>query len=136
MTPQTLAQVHAAAFTDGRPWRADEFAALLDSTGVILLGDARSFLLARLIAGEAEVLTVATRPDFQRQGLARANLAAFLNTLKDQDAACAFLEVAADNSPAKSLYQKEGFLEIARRPDYYARPDGAKTAAVIMRCDL
>lgn len=136
MTPEALAEVHAAAFTAGRPWGADEFATLLDSTGVILRGDARSFLLGRLIAGEAEVLTVATKPEFRRLGLARTNLAAFLDGLKEQNAICAFLEVAEDNEAAKQLYLNEGFAQTGRRPDYYKKPDGSKVAALVLQYDL
>lgn len=136
MTPQSLAQTHAAAFTDARPWSADEFAALTAAPGVILLGDVRSFLLARLIADEAEVLTVATMPEFQRRGLAQTNLAAFLDRLKSLKARSAFLEVAADNEAAKSLYLKQGFHEVGSRPNYYSKTDGTKVAALVLQCDL
>lgn len=132
MTPETLAEVHAAAFTNGRPWGADEFAALLESSGVILRGDARSFLLGRLIAGEAEVLTIATKPEFRRLGLAKTNLDAFLVTLKETAALSAFLEVAEDNKAAKSLYTNAGFTQVGRRPNYYNRPGNLKVAALVM----
>jgi len=136
MTPEALAQTHAAAFTESRPWSANEFSSLLDSTGVILRGDARSFLLGRLIAGEAEVLTVATAPEFRRQGLAKACIAAFLDDLRAHQATLAFLEVAEDNDPAKILYLKEGFKIIASRPNYYTRPSGEKVAACVMQYDF
>lgn len=136
MTPETLAQVHAAAFTDARPWHADEFAKLLETPGVILLGDVRSFLLGRLIADEAEVLTIATSPQFQRMGLAKTTLAAFLDGLKAQQARYAFLEVAEDNMAANALYSKAGFAQTGRRPHYYARPNGTKVAALVLQYDL
>lgn len=136
MTPETLAQTHAAAFTDGRPWTTSEFAELLKSPGVILRGDARSFLLGRQIADEAEVLTVATDPAFRRLGLATTCVAAFLDVLKTQDAARSFLEVAEDNEPAKSLYLKAGFYVAGRRPNYYTKPSGNKVAAIVMQCEL
>jgi len=69
-TAADLARTHAAAFTQTRPWSAKEFSTLLNSHGVILCGDARSFVLGRVIADEAEVLTIATELQFQRQGLA------------------------------------------------------------------
>lgn len=136
MTPETLARVHAAAFTDSRPWSAGEFAGLLDSASVILLGDARSFLLGRVIAGEAEVLTIATDPDFRRQGLAQGCLDAFLNALQKQQATSVFLEVADDNETAKSLYLKNNFGTVGRRAAYYARRDGTKVAALVLRRDV
>lgn len=136
MTPETLARVHAAAFTDSRPWSAQEFAELIDSPSVILLGDARSFLLGRVIAGEAEVLTIATDPDFRRQGRAQSCLDAFVNALREQDASTIFLEVADDNGPAKSLYKNNKFEIAGTRPNYYTRTDGAKIAALVLRRTL
>jgi len=133
MTPETLARVHAAAFTESRPWSALEFATLLDSTGVILRGDARSFVLGRLIADEAEVLTIATAPEFRRQGLAQSCLAAFLDALQKQQAQSVFLEVADDNHAAKSLYINNKFMNFGTRPNYYSRPDGTKVAAAVLR---
>ncbi|MEO9863260.1 MAG: GNAT family N-acetyltransferase [Yoonia sp.] len=136
MTPDDLARVHAAAFTQSRPWTAKEFASLLDSTGVILLGDVRSFLLGRLIAGEAEVLTIATDPDFHRQGHAQRNLATFLDDLRRQEATSVFLEVAEDNFAAKTLYKNNSFENVGMRPKYYARPDGHAVAALVLRRTL
>lgn len=133
MTPEMLARVHAAAFTESRPWSALEFATLLDSTGVILRGDARSFVLGRLIADEAEVLTIATAPEFRRQGLAQGCLAAFLDALQKQQAQSVFLEVADDNNAAKSLYINNKFVNVGTRPNYYSRPDGTKVAAAVLR---
>lgn len=132
MTPEALAQTHAAAFTDQRPWSADEFASFLTQTGVILCGDAKSFVLGRLIADEAEVLTLATHPDFQRQGLAKAHLLAFVQAVKRQGGMRIFLEVADNNGPAKSLYSSLNFQGVGHRSNYYTRQDGTKISAEVM----
>ncbi|WP_312021179.1 GNAT family N-acetyltransferase [Yoonia sp.] len=136
MTPETLAQMHAAAFQDTRPWSASEFATLLESNGVILLGDSQSFLLGRLIVDEAEVLTLVTPPIFRRQGHAQRCLAAFLDVLAQQQATSVFLEVSDENVAAKSLYSKYNFHNVGTRPNYYAHADGTKVAAIIMRHTL
>ena len=133
MTPEELAQTHAAAFSQTRPWSAEEFESLLSQTGVILCGDAKSFILGRVIVGEAEVLTLATHPDYQRQGLAKARLDAFWVAVKAADANFAFLEVAADNIPAKNLYLNNNFETIGHRPNYYIRQDGTKIGADVLR---
>ena len=133
MTPDTLAQIHGAAFTDTRAWSADEFQTLLAQTGMILCGDARSFLLGRVIADEAEVLTLATHPDFQRQGHGQTHLAAFLDAAKTQGVSTVFLEVAADNNPANHLYSKNKFETVGHRPAYYTRPDGTMIGADVLR---
>lgn len=136
MTPEDLARTHAAAFTDQRPWSADEFASLLSQTGVILCGDAKSFVLGRVIVDEAEVLTVATDPDQQRKGLARAALAQFLVQAQSLGAVRVFLEVAETNYAAKSLYYNVNFEKIANRPRYYASKDGGKIGADILQIHL
>ena len=133
MRPQALARLHAAAFagTD-RPWSAAEFASLLALPGALLLGDARAFLLGRLAADEAEVLTLATGTAHRRQGLASALLARFEGEARTRGAARAFLEVAEDNAPARALYAKAGYAEVGRRPRYYARAQGRPVAALIL----
>ncbi|MFU8776875.1 MAG: GNAT family N-acetyltransferase [Roseovarius sp.] len=137
MTPEILATCHARAFADsGRAWSAGEFATLLDSAFVFALGDARAFVLGRVIADEAEVLTLAADPDHRRKGLGRACLAVFDATARARGAATAFLEVAADNTPALALYRAAGYRETARRAGYYARGHGPKVDALILRKTL
>ena len=136
MTPDTLAETHAAAFTNQRPWSASEFASFLSQLGVILCGDAKSFVLGRIIADEAEVLTLATHPEFQKQGLAKAQLAAFLHTAQKSGATRVFLEVAETNIPAKTLYLSNNFKKVGHRPRYYDSKDGAKIGADVMERTL
>lgn len=133
MTPAALAQTHAAAFTQTRPWSETEFADLLGQQGMILCGDAKSFILGRVIGDEAEVLTVATHPDHQRQGYAQAQLAAFLMQAGAQGVATVFLEVAENNDAAKPLYYKEGFLSVGYRPRYYETTNDGKLGADVLR---
>jgi len=136
VTPEALAATHAAAFTDDRPWSAAEFAGLLSLPGVILTGDARSFVLGRVTLDEAEILTLATRPEARRQGLARARLKQFEQAAAAAGATSLFLEVAADNIAALALYQGAGFAPVGRRRGYYARPDGAADALVLNKAIL
>lgn len=133
MTAADLAATHAAAFADRRAWSAQEFQRFLDSPHVILCGDAKSFLLGRVIADEAEVLTLATDPKFRRKGLAQICLVNFLDRATDHGAAFVFLEVAADNAPAKALYLKNNFIVTGERPGYYTSTTGEKVSAVLMR---
>jgi ribosomal-protein-alanine N-acetyltransferase len=136
MIATALAATHAAAFTAERPWTEQEFANLLAQPTTRLFGDARSFLLGRMILDEAEVLTLATHPDHRRKGLARATLTAFLDEARATGAARAFLDVAEDNTPARALYASAGFTQIARRPAYYTSPDNTRIAALVLARDL
>ena len=135
-----LAATHAAAntatYTGDRPWSAREFAALLAQPGVILAGTPRSFVLVRVILDEAEVLTIATHPVDQRQGLARAALQAAEKTARATGAITMFLEVAEDNLPARALYTGTGYAPMGRRPGYYHRANGSAVAALTLRKPL
>lgn len=134
MTPDSLSALHAAAFTQDRPWSASEFRSLLDSPHCHLDHRPHGFALWRAVAGEAELLTIATHPDHRRRGIAQDLMATWMTaaaTLADT----AFLEVAADNQSAIALYAKSGFETVSRRPKYYARPSG-KVDALLMRAPL
>ena len=131
-----MAAIHAAAYRQGRPWSGAEFRDLLASPHVHALGDARAFALIRVVADETELLTIATHPDHQRQGLARALMADWLATAARRGARRAFLEVAHDNAPARALYAACGFAECGRRRGYYARPEGPAAEAVVMARSL
>lgn len=136
LTPAQMAATHAAAFTQSRPWREDEFAALLAHPGIFAVGDAACFALVRVIADEAELLTIATDPDHRRRGLARDRMARWMAEAAARGATRAFLEVAADNAPALALYAAMGFARAGRRPAYYPRPEGPAADAVVMTRDL
>ena len=136
MSPADMAAVHLAAFTQSRPWTADEFTAFLLSKNCIAVGDLRAFALLRVVADEAELLTIATRPEHQRQGLARALLASAHKDIADKGATYCFLEVAADNAAAIALYESLGYGVTGRRPRYYRRADGTETDAITMTLHL
>ena len=131
--PDALAATHRAANDFDRPWTAAEFAALLGAPGVVLTGDATAFVLGRVTLDEAEVLTLATHPDHRRQGRARSALDAFVAGAARAGATRVLLDVAADNTAARALYVGAGFVQVARRPRYFARAGGAVDAIVMAR---
>ena len=134
MTPEEMASLHASAFAgQGRAWTAQEFAALLDSDLVFAINSPNVFALGRVIAGEAELLTLAAHPDFQRQGLARACLARYEAKARNLGAETMFLEVAADNAAALGLYVSAGYTRMAVRAGYYHRAGMSPVDAVMMR---
>lgn len=133
MTPDEMASMHARAFAGlGRAWSAAEFAELLSSGPVFAVGRDRGFALGRVVAAEAELLTIATLPEARRQGIAARTLGAFEVEAAERGAIRVFLEVACDNAPAIALYHGAGYVEVARRAAYYRRPDGTRTDAVVM----
>ncbi|MEL6510833.1 MAG: GNAT family N-acetyltransferase [Pseudomonadota bacterium] len=128
MTPADLAATHALCFTTPRPWKAQEFQTLLDSARVRLFGGSNAFLMVRTILDETEVLTLATHPDHRRTGQARALLAQLHDTVQGR----VFLEVAANNIAAQTLYKQAGYKVDGRRKDYYRHPDGSRVDALLM----
>ena len=136
MTPETLAALHARCFVMPRPWRANEFASLLETTGVFLIPGDAGFALGREIAGEAELLTLAVDPDRQRRGKGHALLSAFEAEAAKLGAKDAFLEVAENNAAARALYRTAGYTESGRRQAYYRPPAGPRIAAILLRKPL
>jgi ribosomal-protein-alanine N-acetyltransferase len=133
LAPATMATTHAAAFTQSRPWSEAEFADLLDNRLTFTVGDERCFAVVRVIVDEAELLTIATHPDHQRQGLARAVMKTWMELATQRGADTAFLDVAADNAPACDLYQLCGFSICGNRSGYYRRQNDPAVDAVLMR---
>lgn len=132
MTPEALAALHAACFRRPRPWTASEFAGLIAMPGTLLLVQDGGFLLGRVIADEAELLTLAVPPRCRRRGIGRALVTRFLTAAHEAGAAAAFLEVASDNVSAQALYAGTGWSPAGRRKDYYA----PGLDAVVMRAGL
>lgn len=138
---QAMALIQAAAFPLPECWDPDEIAAqvsLPGTCGLICLLPVPSgrqepgggFILFRMAADEAEVLTLAVSPACRRRGLGRRLLQAALDRAQARGAVNMFLEVAADNIPASSLYVSAGFTQVGRRPGYYP---GGGDALVLRR---
>lgn len=136
-----LARLHATGF--GRGWGEVEFERLLaDRLTVAQVALARGgrgpvvgAVLSRLVTGEAELLTVVVAPGQRDRGLGRALLTHHLGQLAALGARSVVLEVAEDNTPARRLYGRFGFVDVGRRPGYYPRT-GAPASALIQRRDL
>lgn len=135
-SPEALADLHNLCFSAPRPWAADEFAALLDQSNVVLAEHEHGFALARIAADEAELLTIAVHPDQRRKGLGRLLLTEVEQRAADHGAVTMFLDVAEDNIPALALYALAGYAKAGTRPRYYAKPDGQNIGAVVMRREL
>jgi ribosomal-protein-alanine N-acetyltransferase len=134
-----IAALHAASFNRG--WSEEEIERLLVERNVVAhraLARTRlvAFILSRLVAGEAEILSVAVAGRERSRGVARRMLDMHLHRLTHLGARAVFLEVGEDNEPARRLYGGAGFREVGRRDAYYQERDGRGTAALVLRCDL
>jgi len=134
-----LSALHAVAFRRG--WSEYEFERLLLETNVIahraMIGRSLAgFIVSRLAAGEAEILSVAVAPARRGRGVARKLLDLHLRRVAGLGAMAVFLEVDEDNAAARRLYARAGFRDVGRRPAYYGRGTEKQSNALVLRRDL
>jgi ribosomal-protein-alanine N-acetyltransferase len=133
-----LAALHAAAFRRG--WSAQEFARLLIEPNVVadraMAGELAGFVLSRIGADQAEILSIAVKASFRGRGLAGKLMDVHLRRLAGYGVNSVFLEVDEHNLPARRLYAGFGFREVGRRPNYYAEAGEQAGAALVLRRDL
>ncbi len=132
MTPIEMAAIHAACFATPRPWNAAEIASFLDSPLAFVLQEPDGFLIARVVAGEAELLTLAVDPKARKRGTGGRLVDRFLTEARARGAESAFLEVSDQNLPAQSLYARKGFTQKAKRTGYYQTADGRQVDALLL----
>ena len=83
------------------------FAAIEQAGRVVSIG------MSAATGDYAGVFLMRTRPEARRQGHAQRILRALLSRAADWGARMAFLQVDADNTPAVTLYEREGFSRLA-----------------------
>ncbi len=113
-----------------KPWSAQDFADLKKSGCEIIASD-NGFIVYRATCDEAEIITIGVAPNARRTGIGIALIGVMEADLKKQGVKHIFLEVAADNVPARALYEQTGFIQIGVRKGYY---DGVD--AITMRKDI
>ena len=133
------AALHAASFRRG--WSEQEVEGLLTDRHVIahraVTGRTiAGFIVSRLVEDEAEILSVAVAGSRRGRGLARNLLNLHMRRLVALGTRTVFLEVDEYNAAAIRLYDRAGFHEISRRPNYYPGPGGKAVAALVLRRDL
>ena len=95
------------------------------------------FIIVRIVAEEAEILTIAVEPKARRSGIGEALCETAMAMLRGIGIHNLFLEVSHDNERAVGLYEKLGFHEVGRRTAYYRNKDGAdRQDALILWLDL
>ena len=82
-------------------------------------GAVRGYAGLAVSGPDADVMTVAVAPGWQRRGLGRRLTLALVELAVDAGASQLLLVVRADNIPAQRLYAELGFERIAVRRAYY-----------------
>lgn len=79
--------------------------------------------------GDTHLAELVVHPDHRREGHGRALLDAALD--RQAPGTRMTLAVAADNDPARSLYESAGFEPVGRRPGFYENVCGCTDDAVV-----
>ena len=106
------------------PWTSRQFVDELENPISSILvceiaGEIAGFICYWLIAGEMQILNVATAPQMQQQGIGERLLNQAFSACQQVDLTSAWLEVRAGNSGAIRLYQRHGFEQNGIRRGYY-----------------
>ena len=130
---QQIAGLEKICFSD--PWSENSIASELENRLsywlVALDGDiVTGYVGSQSVLGESDMMNVAVHPDYRRQGIAEALVTHLVQALREKGNHCLTLEVRVSNIPAIALYEKLGFTQVGRRPNYYRNP---KEDALILR---
>ncbi|ABI78172.1 ribosomal-protein-alanine acetyltransferase [Hyphomonas neptunium ATCC 15444] len=129
------AALHAMCFPD--PWSVKSFEETFEDEAVrahgFWLGEQLvSFAMTKEVAGEADLLTIATDPARRLHGYAAQLIGALIVELEGAGITRMTLEVAEDNRAARQLYVRFGFTEDGRRRRYYEAGRDTPVDAVLM----
>lgn len=131
-----IAALERCCFSD--PWSETSIRTELDnpiSRWLVAEEDGRvvGYVGAQKVPPEADVMNLAVAPAERGRGLGAALLEALAARLQGDGITALFLEVRVSNTPARSLYAAQGFVEVGRRKKYYVNPT---EDALILRKEL
>ncbi len=125
------------------PWSAREVEDLIAHPGASAFvvrrpheADIAGYILGRVAADEAEVLSIGVDPRWRRLGVGRKLIHILAERSRAMGAKQIFLEVSAVNAPAVALYRALGFMQRGVRRGYYQLPGKPAEDALLFALDL
>ena len=120
-----LAALEKQCFSE--PWSVSAFEYELNNPLSLWLvaaeGDTvAGYVGSQTVIDESDMMNIAVRPDFRRQGIAENLIESLIIMLNARQSKSLTLEVRVSNTPAIRLYEKMGFIQVGRRPGYYRNP--------------
>ena len=131
---ECLAKIHRESFsTSGKAFSSSFILSLIQNSRVVLVyRKQKGFCLLRLSDREAEIITIAIRPQFQGKGIGYSILLEAIHLIQKTECEKIFLEVDFTNAIAIRLYYKLGFQRCGLRKQYYKNSNGKTSDALIM----
>ena len=117
------------------PWSENSIAGELENDlslwyVAVCDGAVVGYIGSQTVCGETDMMNVAVHPEQRRRGIAESLIDCLILELKNRGSHSLALEVRASNVPAIGLYEKMGFRQVGRRPNYYRNP---REDALILR---
>ena len=131
-----VAQLETICFST--PWSSNSITnELINPLSLWLVAEEDGILLgyigSQTVMDEADMMNVAVEPSARRRGVAERLVSRLVCDLGCLGVKRLTLEVRVSNEPAIALYNKLGFVQVGRRPNYYRNP---KEDALILRKGL
>jgi len=120
------------------PWSPQQFLDELQNRAASILvcewgGKISGYICFWLIAGEMQILNIATAPTMRRKGIGELLLERAFADCRPTGLSSAWLEVRAGNRGAIKLYQRHGFKRTGSRRGYYR--DGEDALLMVKEFD-
>lgn len=131
-----IAELEKRCFSD--PWSADSIASeLVNPLSYWLVaeidGQVAGYVGSQSVLDAADMMNIAVSPEYRRRGVAKALVNELTAYLSKNNMIALLLEVRVSNEPAITLYEKMGFQQVGRRPNYYRNP---REDALVLRKGL
>ena len=109
------------------PWREQSLQEQISSPLAVTLvcrdeAGLLGYAYGSAIPPEGELYRIAVGLDARRGGIGTLLLTSFLTEMKARGATSVYLEVRESNSPARALYERNGFSLVGIRKNYYRAP--------------
>ena len=131
-----ISELEKICFSD--PWSENSIASELKNPLSYWLvaevdSEVAGYVGSQSVLDAADMMNLAVSPKYRKQGIGQALVKRLVAHLQQKNVIALLLEVRVSNTPAISLYEKMGFVQVGRRPKYYHNP---REDALIMRKEL
>ena len=109
------------------PWSRQSIEAELDNETSLFYvaveeGQVVGYIGMSFVLDECYIYNVAVKADCRKNGVGSALIQTLVTHCRKNNFAFLTLEVRESNAPARSLYEKFGFIKVGERKNYYSDP--------------